>query len=59
MSAERPPPGRFTHLDQQGRLRMVDVGGKPPQRREARAEGFLVAAPATLDMLQSGRLPKG
>lgn len=51
--------GRATHLDEQGRLRMVDVGAKEPMRREARAEGFLLAAPATLDLLEAGRLPKG
>jgi cyclic pyranopterin phosphate synthase len=38
---------------------MVDVGDKPPMKREAIAEGFLVAAPATLDRLMKGELPKG
>jgi cyclic pyranopterin phosphate synthase len=47
------------HLDEQGRIRMVDVGAKPPVRREATAEGFLCAAAATLDLLEGGRLPKG
>ncbi len=58
-SSERPPSSNVTHLDAEGRLRMVDVGAKEPQRREARAEGFLVAAPETLDLLEAGRLPKG
>ena len=49
----------LTHLDLDGRARMVDVGGKPPMRRTARAEGFLVAAAATLDTLEAGDLPKG
>ena len=30
---------RLSHVDDQGRARMVDVGAKPPQRRIARAEG--------------------
>ncbi|HVP72313.1 MAG TPA: cyclic pyranopterin monophosphate synthase MoaC [Phycisphaerales bacterium] len=41
---------------------MVDVGGKPIVQREAIAEGFLVAAPATLDRLMKrggADLPKG
>ena len=50
---------KLTHLDEQGRARMVDVGGKPAQRREAVAEGFFCASPETLDLLEAGRLPKG
>ncbi len=49
----------LSHLDEQGRARMVDVGDKPPMRRRAVAEGFFVAAPATLDRVMSGDLPKG
>lgn len=50
---------QLTHLDEQGRARMVDVGAKPPIARRARARGELVAAPATLDRVLSGDLPKG
>ncbi|MAD20468.1 MAG: cyclic pyranopterin monophosphate synthase MoaC [Planctomycetaceae bacterium] len=49
----------LTHLDAEGRARMVDVGGKPPMHRTAIAVGTLVAAPATLDRLLAGDLPKG
>jgi cyclic pyranopterin phosphate synthase len=49
----------FTHIDEKGRARMVDVGAKPPVKRKALAEGFFCAAPETLDRLESGRLPKG
>lgn len=38
---------------------MVDVGDKPPMRREAIAEGFFCAKKKTLDLLESGKLPKG
>lgn len=38
---------------------MVDVGHKPPMRREAVAEGFFCAAVGTLDLVLSGDLPKG
>lgn len=49
----------LTHLDAEGRARMVDVGHKPPMHRTAIATGTLVAAAATLDRLVAGDLPKG
>lgn len=49
----------LTHMDGQGRARMVDVGDKPPMRRRAVACGEFVAAAATLDRLLAGDLPKG
>lgn len=49
----------LTHVDKRGQVRMVDVGDKPPQRREAAAQGDFVAAAATLDRLMAGDLPKG
>jgi cyclic pyranopterin phosphate synthase len=49
----------LTHLDEQGRARMVDVGGKPPVRREAVAAGLFCASASTLDRLLAGDLPKG
>lgn len=38
---------------------MVDVGDKPPMRREATAEGFFCAAATTLDQVEAGDVPKG
>ena len=52
-------PPKPTHLDEQGRIRMVDVGSKASVARKAVAEGFLEAAVETLDLLESGELPKG
>ncbi len=49
----------LTHIDEQGRARMVDVGHKPPMRRSATAAGDFVAASETLDRLVAGNLPKG
>lgn len=49
----------LTHLDAEGRARMVDVGHKPPMHRTAVATGTLFAAAATLDRLVAGDLPKG
>jgi cyclic pyranopterin monophosphate synthase len=49
----------FSHLDTEGRARMVDVGRKKPQRRLARATGTIALAPATLDSIRSDRIAKG
>ena len=51
--------GKLSHLDEQGRAQMVDVGAKPPMRRVAVACGDFVAAAETLDRLMAGDLPKG
>ena len=48
-----------SHLDQHGRLQMVDVGHKEAVRRRATARGDFVAAPSTLDRLVAGEVPKG
>jgi cyclic pyranopterin phosphate synthase len=47
----------FSHLDAEGGVRMVDVGGKPLSRRRARARARLTMAPETSSRL--GELPKG
>lgn len=50
---------KLSHLDDQGRARMVDVGHKPVTAREAHAEGFIWLQPATLRAIADGKLPKG
>ena len=49
----------LTHLDAQGRARMVDVGGKAETQRVAIALGMIRMAPATLAALRDGKTPKG
>jgi cyclic pyranopterin phosphate synthase len=49
----------FSHLDDQGNARMVDVGAKPLQRRRAVAEGWLCCARETIEKLRANALPKG
>lgn len=49
----------LTHLDAEGRPRMVDVTAKETTRRVARAAGRIVMEPATLDAIVSGRTKKG
>ena len=50
---------KLSHLDDQGRARMVDVSDKPDTARLAVAEGRLVCAPETLAVVREGRTPKG
>ena len=52
-------PTPLSHLDAQGRARMVDVGGKAVTAREAVAEGFVTMRASTLRAIAAGDLPKG
>jgi cyclic pyranopterin phosphate synthase len=50
---------RLTHIDDQGRARMVDVTGKPDTVREAVATGLVRMEAATRDLALSGDAKKG
>ena len=50
---------RLSHLNDKGEARMVDVSGKEVTSRTAQAEGFVAMAPETLELILSGRVPKG
>jgi len=49
----------LTHIDAEGRARMVDVSGKPDTAREAVAAGRVRMSPATRDLALSGGAKKG
>jgi len=49
----------WTHLDDEGRARMVDTGGKAETERRAVAEGVVSLAPSTLARIVAGDVPKG
>ena len=51
--------GSLTHIDDDGRARMVDVSGKAATVREAVASGRLTMAPATLALALSNGGAKG
>ncbi len=53
------PGSEFTHVDEQGKARMVDVGGKSPTERSARATARVRMAPETLQAIQEGAVAKG
>jgi cyclic pyranopterin monophosphate synthase len=50
---------KFSHLDEQGAARMVDVGGKGVIRRTATASGRVRMSPETVELLREKALPKG
>jgi len=50
---------KLTHMDGEGRARMVDVSEKAPTSRRAVAESFIRLSSATMNLLIDGRLPKG
>lgn len=49
----------FTHLDESGQLRMVDVAAKPETLRRAVAGCRVVVGHKVFPLLLAGRLPKG
>jgi cyclic pyranopterin phosphate synthase len=51
--------GRLTHLDEQGRARMVDVSAKEPTSRRAVARAVVRMTPATAALVAAGDAPKG
>ncbi|MEN6440568.1 MAG: cyclic pyranopterin monophosphate synthase MoaC [Syntrophobacter sp.] len=51
--------GELTHVDAQGRLKMVDVSEKEITWREARAEAIVSLGGETLRRIIGGDIPKG
>jgi cyclic pyranopterin phosphate synthase len=50
---------RLTHLDEQGRARMVDVGAKPESERTAVAEGAVRMSREAFDQVTEHAVAKG
>ena len=49
----------FTHFNDQGRAKMVDVGEKPISQRTAVAAGRVLVNDHTFDLIKSGGMKKG
>ncbi len=49
----------FTHLDEKGNARMVDVGAKVVTERTATAQGRILVSPETLTAISEGGVAKG
>ena len=56
MAGER---SSFSHLDEKGKARMVDVSAKPKVRRTARAEGKIYLAADTIRRIRENLIEKG
>jgi cyclic pyranopterin phosphate synthase len=50
---------QFTHLDEAGAARMVDVSGKDVTARSATATGKVLVSPAVVELLRGDGVPKG
>ncbi|NLB52528.1 MAG: cyclic pyranopterin monophosphate synthase MoaC [Syntrophomonadaceae bacterium] len=49
----------FTHINEQGQARMVDVSGKEDTERAATAQAIIQMQPATLELIKTGGVKKG
>lgn len=49
----------FTHIDEQGNVRMVDVSSKSATFRTAVAQGAITMRPETLEMIKNQTVKKG
>ena len=54
-----PAEKELTHIDEQGRPRMVDVSEKPDTQRQAVAKGVVRMQASTLDRIRKGEMAKG
>ncbi len=50
---------KLTHLDEQGRAHMVDVGAKPDTERIAVARGEIHMKKETFELIRAGQIKKG
>ena len=50
---------KFSHLDTDGNVKMVDVTEKTPSIRRARAEGIIMLRADTINLIQNEAMPKG
>ena len=56
---DNSPDLHLTHLDEQGRAKMVDVGGKDITSRVAVARGYVSIQPETARLIKEGLMKKG
>ena len=50
---------KFTHIDEKGRVRMVDVTAKKPTQRTATAQGCITMSPETFSAIMDQTVKKG
>jgi cyclic pyranopterin phosphate synthase len=50
---------KLSHVDREGKARMVDIGAKAVTRREAIASAFIKLGPRTLRLVKANKIAKG
>ena len=50
---------QFSHLNNEGKANMVDVGSKPEQQRMAKASGTIQLQPETIRLIKENLVKKG
>ena len=55
----KPNQSQLSHLDEEGRIKMVDVGAKAVTARTAEAGGSVKMSPETVAAIRERRTPKG
>ncbi|XP_038250316.1 molybdenum cofactor biosynthesis protein 1 isoform X2 [Dermochelys coriacea] len=58
-ASERSPSGSLTHVDQEGRAAMIDVGKKPDSERTAVASAVVRLGEEAFGMVRQNQLKKG
>ncbi len=58
-SKKKVTPNNLTHIDDSGKLKMVDVSEKEISERLAIVQGFVVMQKETLEIIKQGELDKG
>jgi cyclic pyranopterin phosphate synthase len=51
--------GDFTHMDKEGRVKMIDVTGKNKTLRTAKARGYIILNKEIISKIRGNRLKKG
>ncbi len=59
MTKETQTSESFTHFDDSGNARMVDVGAKETTKRVAIAKGSITVSPKAFEMIKTGSMAKG
>jgi cyclic pyranopterin phosphate synthase len=50
---------KLSHINEEGKAKMVDVGDKIPMKREAKAQGFIKLQKSTIDLIKDNLIKKG
>src|SRR5262247_1233385 len=58
-SKRKAGPRRLSHVDERGRVQMVEVGAKPITEREAIARGSIRMSREALRIVRTGKIKKG